>query len=184
MSRDAHAAWWTDWLGPRAANPTAENLQEVEAFYDDLAAAMIWSSQYPQLGLRLLYGLAKVGQEIGRAGDAVAAAEGLLTAKNAALYPESWLDAAGATSIRFDLARGYDEYLRFVERMKEVATRLDDEYHLALARFHVSSDADDALVLRDLATRRGESYVAAVAFVTYVQTIANGDPAAASTAAR
>ena len=182
--RDAHAAWWSDWLEPRAVDPADEDFAQVDRFYDDVRAAMDWAANDPRLGLRLLYSFAKVCQDLGRAGDAVAAAERLLTPDDAGPYGELWLRAAGATSIRYDLGGSYDDYLAFVQRMSDVATRLADPYHLALARFHTSNDPGDALILFDLADQRGESYVSAMASAMYAQTIADGDPSAARDALR
>ena len=182
--RDAHAAWWSDWLELRAVDPADEDFAQVDRFYDDVRAAMDWAANDPRIGLRLLYSFAKVCQDLGRAGDAVAAAERLLTPDDAGPYGELWLCAAGATSIRYDLGGSYDDYLAFVQRMSDVATRLADPYHLALARFHTSNDRGDALILFDLAHQRGESYVSAVASAMYAQTIADGDPSAARDALR
>jgi predicted ATPase/DNA-binding SARP family transcriptional activator len=175
--RTLHAAWWADWLGPRGANPSDASLDEIDTFYDNLTAALDWSTREPHLGLRLLYSMAQIGQDLGRAADVVAAADRLLTQENADAYGQLWLNAAGATSSRYDLARGFDELLVLVNRMAEVSSRLGDEYHLALARFHSSTDANDALVLRDIATLRNESFVAAVAAVIYAEMIGEGDPA-------
>jgi predicted ATPase/class 3 adenylate cyclase len=178
LLREAHASWWAGWFETRTANPNGSSFEQIEAYYDNLSAAVDWGGYEPQLGLRLLYGMAKVAQDIGRAGDAVAAAQRLLTDESAEAYGELWLRAAGATSFRYD-TRSFDELQAFAARMEEVATRLDDEYHVALARFHRSEDAHDALVLRELATARGESYVAATAAVMYAQTVAYDDPLAA-----
>ena len=81
--RDAHAAWWSDWLELRAVDPADEDFAQVDRFYDDVRAAMDWAANDPRLGLRLLYSFAKVCQDLGRAGDAVAAAERLLTPDDA-----------------------------------------------------------------------------------------------------
>ena len=188
--RAANASATRTLLGGRTGSnhelliPLTRTLRQVDRFYDNVRAAMDWAVNDPRLGLRLLYSFAKVCQDLGRAGDAVAAAERLLTPDDAGPYGELWLRAAGATSIRYDLGGSYDDYLAFVQRMSDVATRLDDPYHLALARFHTSSDPGDALILRDLADQRGESYVSAVASAMYAQTIADGDPSAARDALR
>ena len=70
--RDAHAAWWAQWLEPRGAMPTDEVLEEVDEFHDNLIAALDWSAGQAPLGLRLLRGLARSWESLGRAGDAMA----------------------------------------------------------------------------------------------------------------
>ena len=52
--RDAHAAWWADWLEPRGDMPTDDILDEIEEFHANLKAALDWSVDRPELGLRLL----------------------------------------------------------------------------------------------------------------------------------
>ena len=54
--RDAHAAWWADWLEPRGAMPTDDILDEIEEFHANLKAALDWSVDQTRLGLRLLRG--------------------------------------------------------------------------------------------------------------------------------
>src|SRR5262249_41541627 len=49
--RDAHAAWWSDWLEPRWTTPTAETLEAAEQFHGNLTAALEWSSANPARGL-------------------------------------------------------------------------------------------------------------------------------------
>jgi hypothetical protein len=135
MLRRVHAMWWRDWLEPRAANPTSAAVDDVDAFYENLAAAFEWSISDPGPALRMLHNMAKLGQEIGRAADVVAAADRVLTPENAETYRQLWLDAAGGTSIRFDVCRSYEELMAFVDRMAQIAAVVGDDYHLALARF-------------------------------------------------
>ena len=84
--RDAHAAWWTDWLEPSYPTPTDEMLARVEEFYDNLRAALDWSTGAPALGLRLLRCLATAWLELGWLGEGALAAERLLTPDNAEQY--------------------------------------------------------------------------------------------------
>ena len=63
--RDAHAAWWAQWLEPRGAMPTDEVLEEVDEFHDNLIAALDWSAGQAPLGLRLLRGRGEVVGELG-----------------------------------------------------------------------------------------------------------------------
>ena len=63
--------------------PTDDILDEIEEFHANLAAALDWSADDPPLGLRLLRGVAIAWEDLGRAGDAMAAADRLLTDDNA-----------------------------------------------------------------------------------------------------
>ena len=104
--RDAHAAWWADWLEPRGAMPTDDILEEIEEFHANLKAALDWSADDPALGLRLLRDVAVAWEDLGRAGDAMAAADRLLTDDNAQRYSAEWLAAAWRTSFLYFSARG------------------------------------------------------------------------------
>ena len=134
--RDAHAAWWADWLEPRGAMPTDEVLEEVEEFHDNLTAALDWAADQPLLGLRLLRGVARAWESLGRAGDAMAAADRLLTDDNAQRYGVEWLSAANRSDGLYWLARGPEQHAAFLERVERVAAQLGDDYHLAQARWH------------------------------------------------
>ena len=96
--RAAHAAWWSEWLEPRAVDPAADDFAQVDLFYDNVRAAMSWALQDPGLGLRMLYSFANVCQDLGWASDAVTAAERLLTSDNA-----DTLSVVVAASCRRDL---------------------------------------------------------------------------------
>ena len=48
--RDAHAAWWADWLEPRGAMPTDDILEEIEEFHANLTAALDWSTDRSAAG--------------------------------------------------------------------------------------------------------------------------------------
>ncbi len=130
--RDAHAAWWADWLEPRGAMPTDEILEEVAEFHDNLRAALDWAADEPALGLRLLRSVARAWECMGRAGDAMAAADRLLTDANAEQHGGEWLSSADSSEGLYWLARGPDEHSALLERIESVAAQLGDHYHLAL----------------------------------------------------
>ena len=125
--RDAHAAWWADWLEPRGAMPTDEVLEEIEEFHDNLIAALDWSTDDPPLGLRLLRGVARAWEDLGRAGDAMAAADRLLTDENAQRYGAEWLAAAWRTSALYFWREGQRKSMPFLERIEAVAAQRGDD---------------------------------------------------------
>jgi predicted ATPase/class 3 adenylate cyclase len=43
--RDAHGAWWADWLEPRGAMPIDPVLEEMDEFHANLNAALDWSAE-------------------------------------------------------------------------------------------------------------------------------------------
>ena len=114
LMRDAHALWWADWLDPRGEMPADDMLDEIEEFHANLSAALDWSSDDPPLGLRLLRGVAIAWDDLGRPGDAMAAADRLLTDDNAQRYSSEWLAAAWRTSNLYFSARGPAELMPFL----------------------------------------------------------------------
>ena len=63
--RDAHAAWWAQWLEPRGAMPTDEVLEEVDEFHDNLIAALDWSIRSGAVGFAAPAWLGEVVGELG-----------------------------------------------------------------------------------------------------------------------
>jgi predicted ATPase/DNA-binding CsgD family transcriptional regulator len=175
--RDVHAAWWAAWLQPRAAMPSDDNLEEVEEYHDNLKAALDWSADQPSLGLVLLERLGRVWSGSGRASDAMAAADRLLSSDNAQHYGVAWLDAAQSAAILHFFARGRDECSGLLARVEQVALDHGDEYHVALARWHKTTSEIERV--RDLAHERANAYVEAEATVALALQLADGDPSAA-----
>ena len=158
--RDAHAAWWADWLEPRGAMPTDDILEEMEAFHANLVAALDWGADEPALGLRLLRDVAIAWEDLGRAGDAMAAADRLLTDDNAQRYGAEWLAAAWRTSFLYFSARGPAEAMPFLERIEAVAAEHGDEFYRRLARWPKEPRVVDA-AWRDLAREQADRHLQA-----------------------
>ena len=99
--RDAHAAWWCERVEAlRVTGPTDDVIAMVDANHDDLVAALSWAAVNDiELGLRLLWPLARAFQGTGRAGDAMAACDELLAPEVEHRYPALWLRAALSAAI-------------------------------------------------------------------------------------
>jgi predicted ATPase/class 3 adenylate cyclase len=179
LIRTAHAAWWADWLEPRGAMPTDDILEDIEAFHANLVAALDWSSDNPPLGLRLLRGVARTWTQLGRSGDATAAAERLLTDDNAQRYGAEWLAAAYDAEALYWLARGPREQIALRERIAAVAGQLGDDYDLARARYNTAPPGTKAVV-RDMARGRGDRYNEIVATIDLAGDYADDEPAIAA----
>ena len=147
--RDAHAAWWADWLEPRGDMPTDEILAKIAEFHANLKAALDWSVDQPRLGLRLLGGVARAWDDLGRAGDAMTAADRLLTDDNAQLHGDEWLSTAWRTSFLVSASRGPADEMALLERIEAVATREGDEFYRRLARSEVVASDRGRRDLRD-----------------------------------
>ena len=176
--RDAHAVWWTDWLEPRGNMPTDGILEEVEEYHDNLTAALDWAAGQPLLGLRLLRAMARPFEEIGHAGDVIAAADLLLTDDNAQQFGVEWLSAANRADGLYWLTRGPAEHAAFLERVERVALQLGDDYHLAQSRWHTGAAAIAAV--RDMARDRGDHWLEAEATIALASRFAEDEPAAAT----
>ena len=155
--REAHAAWWADWLEPRGAMPTDDTLDEIEIYYANLKLALDWASDDPPLGLRLLSGIARASDQLGRSGDAVPAAGRLLTDDNAEQHPNAWLAAAEGAVRLYQAVQGPARAYALVDRIEQVAITSGDEYHLALARYY-RGGRDEGIRALDLATQQGDRY--------------------------
>jgi predicted ATPase/class 3 adenylate cyclase/DNA-binding CsgD family transcriptional regulator len=156
--RDAHAAWWADWLEPRGAMPTDDTLDEIDMYHANLKVALDWASDDPPLGLRLLSGVARAWDQLGRWGDAMPAAGRLLTDDNAEHHPKAWLAAAEGAIYLYEAVQGPARAWALVDRIEQVAMNFGDEYHLALARFH-RGGRDEGIRALGLATQRGDRYL-------------------------
>jgi predicted ATPase/DNA-binding CsgD family transcriptional regulator len=178
--RDAHARWWADWLEPRGAMPTDELLDEIEEFHTNLKAALDWSTNQPALGLRLLRDVSVAWMDIGRAGDALDAADRLLTDANAEEHVDAWLAAAWRAGFLSFQARGPEDLVPLSERIEAVAARRGDQLYGTLARGlqgePLSADPD----LLGVALERGDRYVAAWVLTAQACELGELDPMAAA----
>jgi predicted ATPase/class 3 adenylate cyclase/DNA-binding CsgD family transcriptional regulator len=176
--RDVHATWWADWLEPRGTMPTDDVLDEIDEYHADLAAALDWSADQPALGLRILRCVAVAWEDLGRAGDAMAAADVLLTAANAERLGTAWLEAAVAAVELHFLARGTTAYGERLEQIESVAEQIGDDYHRGLARWRKES-TEARIAVRDQARQRGDRYLDAQLTISLAAEVAEEDPAAA-----
>ena len=159
--------------------PTDDILEEIEEFHANLKAALDWSTDRPALGLRLLRDVAVAWNDLGRAGDAMAAADRLLTDANAELDADGWLTAAWRTSDLVLAARGPAEVMPFLERIEAVAAERGSEFYRRLARWPKESCVTDA-AWRDLARQQADRHLQAWVPIWLAWVLAEDDPAAAA----
>ena len=172
--RDAHAAWWADWLEPRGAMPTDEVLQEIEDFHGNLKAALDWGVGDPPFGLRLLRDVSRAWDGSGRAGDAMVAADQLLTDENAEHHEEAWLEAAARSAPLYQDARGPTAYRSMLARVTQLADRLGDTYHHGWSLWE---DTEHAIVTRASSAReRGDRYLETWLTITIAFDLAMNEP--------
>ena len=125
-------------------------------FHGNLKAALDWSVADPPLGLRLLRDVSRAWEASARVGDAMFAADHLLTDENAEHYEEVWLEAAARSSMLYQDARGPTAYRSILDRVARVAERLGDTYHYGWSRWE---EPEHAIATRDLARERGDHYL-------------------------
>ncbi len=159
--------------------PTDEVLDEVEEYHDNIAAALDWAADQPLLGLRLLRGVARAWDTLGRSADGLAAADALLTDQNAERYTAEWLSAANGLDSLYWLARGPQQRKAFLERVERVALRVGDDYHVVQARWHNDPPGSIAAV-RDMAHDRGDHFLEAEATIVLASNLAEDEPTAAT----
>ena len=116
---------------PAGTCPPTTILDEIEQFHANLIAALEWSADQPPLGLRLLRGVARAWEDLGRAGDAMVAADRLLTDDNAERYGAEWLGGRWHSVTCTSCARGPTTYGELLEQIEAVAGELGDDYHRA-----------------------------------------------------
>ena len=99
--RDAHAAWWAERVEAlRVTGPTDDVIAMVDANHDDLIAALSWAAVNDiELGLRLLWPLARAFTGTGRAGEAMVVCDELLAPEVEHRYPALWLRTALSAAI-------------------------------------------------------------------------------------
>ena len=177
--RDAHATWWAAWLEPRGALPTDPILEEIDEFHANLKAALDWSADNPPLGLRLLRGVARAWNDLGRAADAMSAADRLLSDDNAELHDTEWLVAAGRAYDLFFAARGPDAARSLRARTEKLAAHVGDDYHLALTQWD-SLTPEAKAALCDSARDQGDRFEEAACRIGLATEVADDEPGAAS----
>jgi predicted ATPase/class 3 adenylate cyclase/DNA-binding CsgD family transcriptional regulator len=178
---DAHARWCLAWLDERAARLHLDLVvEEVEAFHDDFRAALDWSLDRPDIGLRLLRHLARVWQVCGRPNDAMPAVDRLLTEDNAARWGREWIAAALPGSVLVDVARGFTEAVELLQKTERLATELDHGYESVLARWLATFDAGTSMAAREAARAHGDPYFYALALISNIEAQVEADPRAAS----
>ncbi len=167
--RDAHAAWWSERLdGLRDKGPTDDVIAFVDANHDDLVAALSWTAEGKiELGLRLLWPLARVYQGTGRAGDAMAAMDTLLAPEAEERYPEAWLRAAIAAAIPVVSFRGPEAFSDLLRRCEVTALAIGDDLRLALTRWLMHMTIATDLEVKAQAERAREPYAFALATVRF-----------------
>ena len=176
--RDAHAAWWSEWLEPRQVMPTDEDLDEIDEFHADLKVALDWVSSDPDRGLRLLHLVARPWLSSGRAPDAMNAADLLVGAAPSDSDAEQWLETAtSAAGLYFD-GRGPDACTAVFHRVSEVAHRVGDDYYIALANWGLEAGTGPEVI--ELARARGDRYLEAELTIERAADMAEARPVEAS----
>jgi DNA-binding CsgD family transcriptional regulator len=176
--RATHARWWAGWVEQRGAVPTDSVLAEVEAFHANLKSALDWSVDEAEVGLRLLAGVARPWQDLGRAQEALPAADRLLADEHAVHHPSAWLEAAWRSRWLYFEAQDPDALRAMTARVGAVAEHVGDEYYRALGRLQpgVMSGWSDAL---QLAHGRGDRFEEGLLALIIAGNTADDEPAAA-----
>ena len=179
--RTAHATWWSERVEAlRVTGPTDDVIAMVDANHDDLIAALSWAARNDvELGLRLLWPLARAFQGTGRAGDAMAACDELLAPDVEQRYPELWLRAALSASVPVSSFRGPQAFVELVTRCASHAAELNDDYRLAVSRWLLGMSVDTDRELVRQAEQQREPYVLALATVRLAMDAALAEPASA-----
>jgi predicted ATPase/DNA-binding CsgD family transcriptional regulator len=179
--RQAHAVWWLGWLDMGWAVIHTDTVVDlVEEFHANLKAALDWSLDEPQTGLRLLRRLGRPWQNSGRPGEAMLAVDRLLTDDNAERYPHEWMMAANSIAVPVGTARGPGANRWLLETAERLGVALGDPFHTALAQWLQLMTPERCGLLRDLARDRGDRYVEALATIMIAQIRVDGDPAQAA----
>ena len=176
--RDAHATWWSKRLeGLAVTGPTDDVMALVDANHEDLVAALSWAAERDtELGLRLLWPLARAFQGTGRAGDAMEAIDTLLAPEVEEQYPAAWLRAAVSAAIPVMSFRGPQAFVELLVRCEAIALAVGDEYRLAITRWLVHMSMTTGLELKEQAERRREPYAFALATVRLAVDTALDEP--------
>ena len=156
--RSAHVRFWVGWLEARWPSIfTDEAVDEVESHHGNLTAALEWSSDDPEQGLRMLRLVARPWAASGRLAGAMVAVDRLLTDEHADRFPVAWVGAALSAFEVVELSRGEEAAVAVLARAEAIAVGQSDEYHAAVARFPYRCARELCLEARDLAGSAGRS---------------------------
>jgi hypothetical protein len=184
--RDSHAAWWCKRLeGLGVTGPTDDVVALVDAHHDDLVAALTWAADRDaEVGLRLLWPLARAFQGTGRAGDAMPAFDTLLAPAVEEQHPEHWLRAAISAAIPLLGFRGPEAFADLLTRCEARAVDLVDAYGQAISRWlmHMTHATDRELIAQ--ARQHDQPYALALATIRLAIDAALDEPATAHEAMR
>jgi predicted ATPase/DNA-binding CsgD family transcriptional regulator len=184
--RDTHAAWWCARLeGLGVTGPTDDVVALVDANHDDLVAALSWAADRDvQLGLRLLWPLARAFMGTGRAGDAMPAFDTLLAPGVEQQHPEHWLRAAISAAIPVLGFRGPEAFGELLTRCDTRAVELDDPYGQAVSRWllNMTLATDRELIVQ--ARQHRQPYALALATIRLAIDAALDEPDTAHEAMR
>ena len=184
--RDTHAAWWCTRLeGLGVTGPTDDVVALVDAHHDDLVAALTWAADRDvEVGLRLLWPLARAFQGTGRAGDAMPAFDTLLAPAVEQQHPEHWLRAAISAAIPVLGFRGPEAFGDLLTRCEARAVDLDDAYGQAIARWLMNMTLATDRELIAQARRHDQPYALALATIRLAMDAALDEPDTAHEAMR
>ena len=175
-ARDRHLSWWVEWLEPRAALPSDDDLVEVDRYQSNLRAALEWATRDPTAGLRVLGLLARPWHSLGVYGDIMDAADRLLTETNAERLTELWLSAASELLELTLAARGPAASEGLRRQIIDVAHRAGDDYHATLARAAHDPHLADVVTALDMARASGDLYMVDLQTLNLADLLADEDP--------
>ena len=187
LLRDRHALWWSSRLEElRVTGPTDDVIALVDANHDDLIAALTWAAgRDTELGLRLLWPLARGFQGTGRAGEAMPAIDILLAPDVEQRYPEAWARAAVSAAIPVVSFQSLQAFTQLMERCEVVALAIGDSYRVAIARWLLRQGSIEAgRELQTEAQRANEPYAFALATVRLAVDTVLDEPESAREALR
>ena len=179
--RSAHVRFWVGWLEARWPSIfTDEAVDEVESHHGNLTAALEWSSDDPEQGLRMLRLVARPWAASGRLAGAMVAVDRLLTDEHADRFPVAWVGAALSAFEVVELSRGEEAAVAVLERAEAIAVGQERRVPRRRRPLSVPGVRENlCLEARDLAGARGDRYVEAMAIMRAVEIDVDGDPAAA-----
>ncbi len=183
--RRHHATWWLTWL--QARWPVAHTdpvIDEVELFYDSLKAALDWSLAEPAIGLPFLRYLGRPLLSTGRASDALAAVDHLLTDENTHKYPREWVAAACTAAPLLNGSRGFPAASALEDTAQRLAASIGDDYALVILKVLQTMTENLGPTLRDMAREREDRYMDAYGTLVGGWVVALHDPRASGRAPR
>jgi predicted ATPase/DNA-binding CsgD family transcriptional regulator len=159
--RELHARWWQDRLREIGIiDPTTSLVEYVDANLDDIISALSWTIDHDRrLGIGILITVGGALQGVARAGDAMPACRRLLLEPGAESdHPKRWLLASLAAAVPIASYCGEDAFVDLLERCEIVAERLDDAYHLSVARWLLDQNVATSATMIELARERNHTY--------------------------